>query len=83
MIVQGTLSRRAYLSLAAALAALAVGAIGGLAWWHGSWLPPLVAVVAGLLAAGYSLPPIKLANRALGEATVGFLFGLAVVEVDR
>lgn len=79
LLVQGALSRRVYLSLAAGLTAIAAAAVGGLAAWHRSGLPLLTAGAAGLLAAGYSLPPVQLVHRGLGELTVGLLFGPAAV----
>lgn len=79
VLCEGLVPRRALVRAAALCGSIAALALAGLAALRGSVLPLGVAAGALALALAYSLPPVRLAYRGAGEATVGLLFGPVAV----
>ena len=81
LVQSGAVPASAMLSLAQVL--LALVAAGGL--WLALYSGPalvLVGLAGGLLGWAYSMPPLALMSRGLGELAVGLAWGLVVVGAD-
>ena len=81
LVQSGAVQAGAMRSLAQAL--LALVAVGGLwlAWYSGPALV-LVGLAGVLLGWAYSMPPLALMSRGLGELAVGLAWGLGVLRAD-
>ena len=79
LIQQGKLSERFYRQAAAGCFLSAGMSVLWMSYLRHSGLPLIMMVAIGLLAAQYSLPPLRLSYRYLGEPVIFLLFGPGLV----
>ena len=79
LIQLGKLSERFYRHVALGCFSVAVVSVLGIAVMRNSFLPIIMLLAIAVLAAAYSLPPLRLSYRYLGEPVIFLLFGPALV----